>query len=71
MAGHRPPPTTCPTREVRREVEADVVAGVKEPLADLNTVHPFSRFMGRCSGRQSCRAMGTVVHAEVLPSCGC
>ena len=70
MAGHRPPPTTCPTREGSREVEADVVGSVKDPLAAPNTIHPFSRFMGRCSGRQSCRAMSTA-HAEVLPSCGC
>ena len=48
VAGHRPPPTTCPTREGSRE--AGVVDTTKEPLADPNTVHAFSRFMGRCSG---------------------
>ena len=53
VAGHRPPPTTCPTREGSREVEADVVNSPKEPLAANNTTHPFSRFMGRCSGGES------------------
>ena len=53
VAGHRPPPTTCPTREGSREVEAEVVSSTKEPLAANNTIHPFSRFMGRCSGRAS------------------
>jgi len=52
VAGHRPPPTTCPTREGSREVEAEVVSSTKEPLAANNTIHPFSRFMGRCSGRR-------------------
>lgn len=52
MAGHRPPPTTCPTREGSREAEAEVVGSVKDPLAAPNTIHPFSRFMGRCSGRR-------------------
>ena len=67
VAGHRPPPTTCPTREGSREVEADVVSSTKEPLAANNTIHPFSRFMARCSGKASCTAM----YAEVLPSWGC
>ena len=63
VAGHRPPPTTCSTREGSREVEEDLVSTTKEPLAANNTTHPFSRLMGRCSGRESCTAMC----AEVLP----
>jgi len=52
VAGHRPPPTTCSTREGSREVEADLVSSTKEPLAANDTFHSFSRLMGRCSGRR-------------------
>ena len=60
VAGHRPPPTTCSTREGSREVEADLVSSTKEPLAANDTFHSFSRLMGRCSGRESCTAMSNV-----------
>ena len=53
VAGHRPPPTTCPTREGGREVETSLVGSANESLAITNTFHPFNRFTGRCSGRDS------------------